>query len=343
MPENHILILHCVVSCSPLLHALRLFTLICEISCGEELIILVFRYPNWTGGELCTLQAIGVRVGEEHLARRGHQLVCDWMMGNWVDDVVVADLENAVLVYACPGTAARLDDLLVGSVANEVGVVVVLGHGDTVFVVDGVLVSIQRRVNAQREQVLVEGGHDAGTNICSPWYGFTIFVVEGDGGQDTGCADFELDIGCLVENEGEDVFIVGYCADHLDNELAVADNCCGAGTVVCVLVLKAVVLLVHADDILEEDGLALGIGAVTVEIFNVTEAVAAQGQLVCCDTETNITDVEGLFAVVGSTRIWRALITGFQTVIRGQGRTNHRREQSSRRTTAGRKCSDHHR
>jgi hypothetical protein len=60
---------------------------------------------------------------------------------------------------------------------------------------------------------------------------------------------------------------------------------------------------VHADDVLELDGLALGIGAISIEIFNVAKAVAAQGQLVCCDAEANVTDVEGLLAVVGGTRI----------------------------------------
>jgi hypothetical protein len=41
-----------------------------------------------------------------------------------------------------------------------------------------------------------------------------------------------------------------------------------------VLVLEAAVLLVQADDVLEEDGVALGVGAETVEVLDVAKTVA---------------------------------------------------------------------
>ena len=149
MPENNVLILNRIVSRSPLLHTLRFLALVREFACGEELVVLVLGYPNWAGCELCALQAVRLGVGEEHLAGRGHQLVCDRVVCDRVDDVIVADLEHAVLLHACRFTATSLDDLLIGGVSDQVGVIVILGHGHTIFVVDGVLVSVNRRINTQ--------------------------------------------------------------------------------------------------------------------------------------------------------------------------------------------------
>ena len=191
--------------------------------------------------------------------------------------------------------------------------------------------------------MLVEWGHHAWADVCTPRYGLAVFIVEGHGGKDTGGADLQLDVCCLVEDECEDVFVVGDGADHLDHELAVTDGRCGAGAVVCVLVLQAVVLLVHANDVLELDGLALGIGTITVEIFNVPEAVAAQGQLVCRDAESNVTNVESLLAVVGGAGICKISIRCSKRVIRGKLGAYLRREQSSRKMTGGKRYYDHHR
>jgi hypothetical protein len=62
--------------------------------------------------------------------------------------------------------------------------------------------------------------------------------------------------------------------------------------------LETIVLLVHADDILELNWCSLCICAVAIEILDVSETVTAETQLVGCDTEANIADVEGLLAVV---------------------------------------------
>jgi len=303
VPKNQVLVFDGIVSRSPLLHALRLLTLVGEFTRGEELVVLILGYPDWAGCELCALQAVRFGVGKDHLAGRGHQLVCDRVVCDRVDDVVVTDFEYAILLHAGRGTAAGLDDILLGGVSDEVGVVVILWHGNTILIVDCVFVSVQRGINTQREQVLVEWGHHAGTNVCTPRHGLAIFIVKGHGGQDTGCANLELDVRCLVENECEDVFVVGDGANHLDHELAVTDDRRGASAVVCVFMLKAVVLLVHADDVLELDRLALGVCTITIKVFDVAKAIAAEGQLVRCDTEANVTNVEGLLAVVGGTRI----------------------------------------
>jgi hypothetical protein len=48
---------------------------------------------------------------------------------------------------------------------------------------------------------------------------------------------------------------------------------------------------------------ALGVGAETIEIFDMPKTVATEGELVCCDAETNVTNIKGLLAVVRGTGI----------------------------------------
>jgi hypothetical protein len=51
------------------------------------------------------------------------------------------------------------------------------------------------------------------------------------------------------------------------------------------------------------DGFTLGIGAKTIEIFDMAKAVTAKGELVCGNTEANVTNIKGLLTVVRGTRI----------------------------------------
>lgn len=116
--------------------------------------------------------------------------------------------------------------------------------------------------------MLVERGHDAGSDVGAPGDCLAVVVVKWDGGENTRGADLEFHVRSLVENIREDVLVVGDGADDLEDELAVAHDGCGAGSVVGVFVLEAVVLLVHADDVLHEDGVALGVDAVAIEVFD---------------------------------------------------------------------------
>lgn len=180
------------------------------------------------------------------------------MVGDGVNDVVVTDLEYTVAVDAGLCCAACLEDALFGGVANTVRIVLVFGHRNGVFVVDCVLVAIEGGINAEGEHVLVEWGHDTGADVRSPWNGCAgFFVVEGNGGQNTSCSHLEFNVGSLIEDKGEDVFIVANCADHLSHQLTVSDYRRSAGTVVCMLMLQAVVLLMKTDDILQLDRCSL--------------------------------------------------------------------------------------
>lgn len=65
-------------------------------------------------------------------------------------------------------------------------------------------------------------------------------------------------------------------------------------------VLETIVLFMETDDVFELDWCSLGVCAVAIEVFDVTETVTSKRELVCCDSESNISDVECLLAVVGS-------------------------------------------
>jgi hypothetical protein len=83
-----------------------------------------------------------------------------------------------------------------------------------------------------------------------------------------------------------------------------------------VFVLEAVVLLVQADDVLEENGVPFAVAAVPVEVFDVAQAVAAEGELVCGYSEADVADVEGLFAVKGCAGVCSSISIGPMLALR---------------------------
>lgn len=68
VPEDKILVLDGIVSGSPLLDTLRFLALVREFAGRKQLIVLVLGHPDWASGELCTLEAERLGVGQDHLA-----------------------------------------------------------------------------------------------------------------------------------------------------------------------------------------------------------------------------------------------------------------------------------
>lgn len=305
MPKHHVLILNRILPRHPLLDALAFLALVRKLTGSVKLSVLILCHPDRLRREPGALGAVRSRTGQEHLRRRGLQLIRDGLVRDRVNVRVISDLEHAVTIHARVGCSAGLQNCLLRRVAHVVWVVVVLCHRHAIFVVDSVLEAIDGGIHAEREHVLMVGRHDAGSDVRAPWNGGAEgLVIKGHGGQDTSGADLQLDIGCLVEDEREDVFVVGDGADHLYDELAVPDDCCGAGAVVRVFMLEAVVLLVETDNVLQEYRVSFGVGAVAVEVLDMAETVAAEGQLIGRDAEANVADVKCLFAVVGCSRIY---------------------------------------
>ena len=71
------------------------------------------------------------------------------------------------------------------------------------------------------------------------------------------------------------------------------------------LVLKTIILLMHANHVLQRHRVTLGVISITIKIFNVAQTVTAKGELIGIDTETSVTNVKCLLPVVGGPRIYR--------------------------------------
>ena len=95
---------------------------------------------------------------------------------------------------------------------------------------------------------------------CAPRDAFAVFtakvVVDGLRAEDACCADFVCQFADLVEDVGEDVFVVANCNDGLEDEFAIAGYCSAAGAVVGVFPADATVLFVDADTVFEWDWIA---------------------------------------------------------------------------------------
>ena len=275
MPNDNVLILDRIVATDPFLHTMRALALIRELASSVEFAILVFGDPDGFARVLGSRVAIRIDTRKDHLTGHGHQLVRNRLVRDGVDDIVVANLEDPVTRNIGVGSTRVLDHRRLRNVADLVRVVLVLRHRYTVLVVHGILEPVNCRINAEGEQVLVEGCHHAGSDIRSVRDGLTILIVKRHGGQNTGGPHLELNVGCLVKDEGKDVLIIGDGTDHLQDELSVANDGGCTGAVVSVLVLQSTVLLMHADDVFEQNRIALGVGPETVKVFDMAETVAS--------------------------------------------------------------------
>lgn len=157
----------------------------------------------------------------------------------------VLDLEGAVDVVVEIVAAGDGDGLGVNGVTDTVGVEVAAGHGVRFVVDNGVEMTVEHRVHAERKDVLMVGGEDTGMHDCAPWDGETF--IDRLGGEDTSGADLVHKFSGLVELEGENVLIICDGKNGLEDELSVADDGCTACSVIGVFPSDTVVLFVNTD------------------------------------------------------------------------------------------------
>ena len=91
--------------------------------------------------------------------------------------------------------------------------------GDGVHLEDGVLVAVDRWVEAQTEQVLVVVRVDTGVDLCTVRRG-RLAGGHCVGRKDAGQLDFELDDTILVHDPVDHVFVVAGSEDLADDQLA---------------------------------------------------------------------------------------------------------------------------
>ena len=165
--------------------------------------------------------------------------------------------------------------------------------------------------------MLVVRGEDAGVDDGAEGDGEAF--IDGLCGEDTGGADFVGELAGLVEDEGEDVLVVGDGDDGLDYELTVAHDGGAPGAVVGVLPPDAAVLLVDADYVVHGQGLAGGVVQDRADIVDGAEAVASELEVVCHDTGSGIAKIEGRLLVIGvaGVGVWDVHVGERQSVEEG--------------------------
>lgn len=147
MPKDDIFVLCVLLALHPSLDALSAATLVGELACGVQFIVLVLGDPDRLGGKLSTAEAMGILTDQKHLAGSSHKFVCNRLVSDWVGNVVVADLEDTVTIHASVRCACRAHHGRLGGIAHKVGVILVFWHRNAVLIIDGILKSINGRVN----------------------------------------------------------------------------------------------------------------------------------------------------------------------------------------------------
>lgn len=262
-----------VAAVRPAAHAGAAARLVGVEAAGVELAVAVRGQVDVVVGELGARVVEGLRVGQDLLEGRRHDLVGDGLVVDRVAHAGVDDLVDAVGVRVEVVAAGVGEGGFGDGVAGAVRVEGRARHRVRFVVDEAVGVALERRVDAQREDVLVVHGEDA--RVDDRAEGDLDAFVDGLGGQDAGGADLVHELAGLVELEGEDVFVVGDGDDALEDELAVAHDGGAAGAVVGVLPADAGVLLVDADHVGHVDGAALVVGQDRRQVVDVAQAVAA--------------------------------------------------------------------
>lgn len=182
VPEDNICVLNIVLAIDPEFDAVGLLALVGEFSSGVKLSVLVFGNPHSPCGEFGTAGVEATRRHDQELAGQGVQFVCDRLVGDLVDHVVVSDLEDTSLLDAEICWGGLLNDGGVLDISHSPRVHLwLIRHRNAVLVDDSVVVSIDGRVNTHAEDVLVICGHDARANVGSPRDLGAVFIVNRHG------------------------------------------------------------------------------------------------------------------------------------------------------------------
>jgi hypothetical protein len=302
-PE-HDIILHCIlVPLHGVSNAALLVPALQRVSArGIEFVVFVLCHPDVLLREQRPVVLDAVGSCKEFLRSWRCDFVSNWLSADRVRLFEVLDLECAavdrVVVESLRGGDGCFTHFVAIAVRIRFGVYL---HWQGFFVDDGVLMAVDGWVDPQAEAMLMVLREHAGTDDVAPVG--CLACVDVNNGDNTSSARFHNDAACLVEFEGEHVFVVGKRDDELNDEFAAASHNSAPGSPVRVLPVDPVVLFVDADDVWCLLASAVRADDHAVEIFDHAEAVTAELEVIGAVPETAVAEVEGLFAVE-----WRSWI-----------------------------------
>lgn len=303
MPQDDVFVLDRLVSLRPKRYASIVAALVGELSRSPQLVVAILCDPNRLGSENTAAEVECLGSHHEHLTWDGVDLVSVRFPRDGIDARLVDDLEDSVLGKIHIVATWLFDCGRVNSESTAEGIKIrLVGYRDAVIVRNGVpLVSIQTRVDTETEQMLVVHGQHAGRNNRPPRN--LEALADRHGRNNAGRSHVDVEVGGLVQDEGEDVLVVSHSRGALDDELAVSNDGRLVVAEVGVLPSDAIVNLVHADDIRHDDGLAVAGNPDAAEVGNVAETIAAQAQTVGREAKARVAQIKRLLPVVRRARI----------------------------------------
>ncbi|KAH3664145.1 hypothetical protein OGAPHI_004859 [Ogataea philodendri] len=298
-PDDRVGISHVFLSVGPFFQTGVDVRLVGELSSCVQLVVLVLGDPELLGSKVCSLGVERVVISKKHLSGRHQNLVANRSLGGLIDNVLVDDLVGSVGEWRLLDVTWLVNNGSLGEESNVVWVKVRTGrHSFNIVVNNGVVVAVDGRVDSERQQVLVVGGHDKRTNICTPIH--SLVFLDWHGGQNTGSSHVNSDLTGLVKDNVEQILVVSDGSNGLNNKLSSSSSHGTSGSVVHVLVQQATVLLVQADSAWDQARLTFRVGDSTVKVLDDSQTVATELQGVSGGTESSVTKIESLLSVVRS-------------------------------------------
>lgn len=311
--EHNVRVLNVLVALDPVRHGLvervaHLARRLADVVARRVLLVVsVGRDKERLGGKVGALGDNSIGLGQQGRARVVDDLVANGLLGDAVDHIGVDNVPVAARLVAvrCGALLGRAQRrlLAVKGIAKGVG-----GRAcgrrrdDGVVLHNRVVGAVNLGVDAQAKDVLVVVGGDALGDLGAVGGGD---VVGAHAVRVELAGELDLEVICAVEGEGvvKGVLVVGGRDDLRDDELAVAGGDDGAVTVVGVLVEDAVVLLVDADGVLENGGLARVGRHDGIHVVDGALAVASQLERVGHETGAVLAHVKGVLLVVRGIRV----------------------------------------
>lgn len=237
---------------------------------------LTFCNVHGVTSETCTLPHKTSRLREQLWNFPADQLVTCRLLAVRIDLAFVTHIPRparcAIVIRCCLLRCAELCLFRIKCIS-----VLVFGAADLtiaprcIYHEYSVVWSVNVRVDAQTEKVLVVVCIDARVDLCTP--ALEVFTREhGVSVQNASELDFELDGAVKVENPVDAVFIVGSSEDVRDDKLASASDCYTVVAEIGVLEQDPSVFLMDADSVLDGRGLS---GAVNERRIHVVDGALA--------------------------------------------------------------------